>query len=159
MPHNNDILSALNGSPIFAPPTRGAGMDPSAILNMLMANKRPFPLGGSPSPATITGGMGRMKGFAGQVPWENSAKDLSDTAQFDFNKPLVKNLGTPYSPLQGSPFNPKQIDAANRIKTDTEKYNYAAMDQKLKSIGHDPEKMTDLEKVLAILRHNPEEPK
>ena len=153
MPDNNDILQALKGSPLFAPPTKGGGIDQSAILNMLMApNKRPFILGGGPSPATITGGIGRLKGLSGAISWENSAKDLKDQAQFDFNKPLVQNLGSSYSSLKGSPLNPTQMDAANREKTHQEKYNYAVMDQKLKSMGHDPNKMTDVEKVLAVLK-------
>lgn len=157
MPDNNDILNALKGSPLFAPPTRGAGMDPSSILNMLMMqNKRPMILGGRPSPATITGGIGPPQGRLqslspnlARVPWENSAKDLSDTAKYDLKSPLKTDLGTKYpdfNTYSGLP------NAANYEKSNTEKYNYAVMEQTLRKAGFDPSKMSDVEKVVQMFK-------
>lgn len=144
------ILKALKGGPLFSSPIKGAGMDQSAILNMLMMpNKRPFIMGGGPSRATITGGYGNFPGVNRRIPWENSAKDLSDTAKYDLKTPLNTDLGTPIPDFKTFSGMPGQ---ANENKTNLDKYNYALMEQALKKAGFDTTKMSDVEKVVAMMK-------
>lgn len=158
MPDDNvNILNALKGGPLFIPPTKGAGLDQSAILNMLMmSNKRPTIMGGGPSRATITGGIGPPQGiFKPQlknVPWENSAQDLSDTARFEHKTPLKNTLGDDYLKTWATPYSDMSTNAANRDRTNIEKYNYAVMEQTLQKAGFDTSKMTDVEKVIAMFK-------